>query len=292
MHQYKWLALVEKQLTAHFRKDISISKVNTIGGGDINEAYCLQTNISPLFIKINKANTYPQMFEKEALGLALLGESKVIEVPQLIQFASDDTTAFLILEYIDSAQQKTNFWDDFGTKLAKLHQQSNSYFGLDHDNYIGSLHQSNTQHKKWTDFFIEERLETQVKLARDSGKIGHDIIHQIENFYSRLDDIFPVEPPSLLHGDLWNGNYMVGQDGLALLIDPAVYYGHREMDLGMSLLFGGFDQRFYEAYHRQYPLEKGWKQRLEYCNLYPLLVHVNLFGGAYVGSVKSILKQF
>jgi len=131
-----------------------------------------------------------------------------------------------------------------------------------------------------------------VKMARDHGNAGSDTVRAFDRFYRKLDEIFPVEAPSLIHGDLWNGNYMVNENGEAVIIDPAVYYGHREMDLGMSKLFGGFSAGFYEAYNQQYPLEKDWKERLDYCNLYPLMVHVNLFGGGYLNSVKSILRNF
>ena len=122
--------------------------------------------------------------------------------------------------------------------------------------------------------------------------MGRETVLSFERFYKKLDEIFPVEPPALIHGDLWVGNFMVGELGEAILIDPAIYFGHREMDLAMSQLFGGFDRQFYESYHKYFPLEKDWQKRIDYCNLYPLMVHVNLFGGGYTGSVKSILQRF
>ncbi|RLD39817.1 MAG: ketosamine-3-kinase, partial [Bacteroidetes bacterium] len=200
--------------------------------------------------------------------------------------------SFLILNFIQSAEMQDEFWDDFGQKLASLHRHSQKNFGLDHDNYIGSLSQSNKFHKSWADFFREERLEAQVKLARDNGRMGREMVNTFSRFYAKLDELFPKEPPALLHGDLWSGNFMVNQNGLAVIIDPAVYYGHREMDLAMSQLFGGFDASFYDAYQRNFPLENGWQQRLDYYNLYPLMVHVNLFGGSYLESVKRILVRF
>ena len=116
--------------------------------------------------------------------------------------------------------------------------------------------------------------------------------NKFNSLFGLLPSIFPQEPPALLHGDLWNGNYMISGDGKPAIIDPAVYYGHREMDLGMTMLFGGFDTRFYNSYNATYPMEQGWELRLDICNLYPLLVHVNLFGGGYINQVKSILDKF
>ncbi len=154
------------------------------------------------------------------------------------------------------------------------------------------LYQSNKKHDNWIDFFRTERLEKQVKLARDHNRMGKTVVQSFENFYRALPEIFPIEPPAFIHGDLWGGNFMTDENGAPVIIDPAVYYGHREMDLGMSQLFGGFDHAFYEAYHHHFPLEKGWQERVDYCNLYPLMVHLNLFGGGYLNSVQSILRKF
>ena len=165
-------------------------------------------------------------------------------------------------------------------------------FGLDHDNYIGSLPQSNHQHTSWVEFFIEERLEKQIALAKNSGALNNSTIQQFNNLFKRLKEIIPEEKPSLLHGDLWNGNYMLAADGCACLIDAAVYYDHREMDLAMTRLFGGFPEEFYESYHETFPLSSGFEERVDIHNLYPLLVHVNLFGGSYISQVKSVLSRF
>jgi len=151
---------------------------------------------------------------------------------------------------------------------------------------------NNHKHNSWTDFFREERLEKQVRLARNNDIIDKRVVSAFDNFYAKLDNVFPKEPPALLHGDLWAGNFMVNEVGAPVVIDPAVYYGNREMDLGMTTLFGGFDRQFYISYNNYFPLENGWEKRLDYCNLYPLMVHVNLFGGSYVSSVLSILKKF
>ena len=232
------------------------------------------------------------MFEKETAGLRILASANAVGVPEVVSWGQKDDTAFLILQFIESTSKRPDFWERFAEELAILHHNKADYFGLDHNNYIGSLQQSNRKCDNWPDFFREERLERQVKVARDDGKIETDIVRAFNRFYVKLPELFPDEPPALVHGDLWSGNFMVSEEGKPVIIDPAVYYGHREMDLGMSQLFGGFPPQFYEAYHRFYPLEKGWQQRMDYCNLYPLMVHVNLFGGGYAESVQTILRKF
>lgn len=283
---------ISQSLTSQFHKQVRIEKIQAVGGGDINQAFVLQTNHGKYFIKMNTASRYPFMFEKEAKGLSILKNSGEVVVPGVITPGEYDDHAYLIMEYVETKEGIENFWEDFGRSLARLHQHQAEKFGLDHDNYIGSLHQSNTNHNTWPGFFIEERLEKQVKMARDRREISPGTVHAFERLYKRLDEIFPEEAPALLHGDLWSGNFMTGNQGKACLIDPAVYYGHREMDLGMSKLFGGFDPEFYRYYHQEYPLEKDWEKRTDICNLYPLMVHVNLFGGSYVYSVEKILKRF
>jgi fructosamine-3-kinase len=286
-----WKTGVEKLLSDLYDKEVKIISERFVGGGSINDTKAVKTSAGNFFVKINSASRYPSMFEKEAKGLVILKKTQEVNVPAVIGYGNQNDDAFLVLNLIESAKQKKNFWKDFGSKLAALHKHSNSYFGLDHGNYIGSLPQQNCKHDNWEDFFREERLEPQIAMAYNSGSIDRTIVKMFNRFFVKLENIFPHEQPALLHGDLWGGNYMVDENGEAVIIDPAVYYGHREMDLAMSQLFGGFDKMFYESYNEKYPLEPGWKERLDYCNLYPLLVHVNLFGGGYAASVKSILKK-
>ncbi len=287
-----WKTTVEELLSQKFGKIVNILSTSPVGGGSINDAYRIVTSIGEFFVKKNSASRYPGMFEKEASGLELLANTNEIDMPKVVAFGSKSDESFLILNFIQSAEMQDEFWEDFGHRLANLHKHSHDSFGLNHDNYIGSLTQFNRFHKSWADFFREERLEAQVKLARDQGRMGRETVNSFSRFYAKIDELFPKEPPALLHGDLWSGNFMVNQNGLAVIIDPAVNYGHREMDLAMSQLFGGFDASFYEAYQRNFPLENGWQQRLDYYNLYPLMVHVNLFGGSYLESVKRILVRF
>lgn len=273
-------------------KPVDIHSSSGVGGGSINLCYRLETSEGLFFVKVNDAHRYPQMFEKEARGLGALAATGEIPVPEVIGFGENEKDAFLLLKFINSAARMEDFWDDFGHRLAALHKHSQPVFGFAHDNYIGSLFQSNREHKKWEDFFIEERLQPLKRMAFDHGEMDKQDMKAFDVFGKRLSEIFPQEPPALIHGDLWSGNYMVNESGKAVIIDPAVYYGHREMDLGMSQLFGGFYPRFYEAYHEAYSLQPGWRERLDYCNLYPLLVHVNLFGRSYLGQIRSILRKF
>jgi len=274
-------------LTFKQQKEVRIFASQPVSGGDINSAVRLETSIGNFFVKWNQADRFPEMFEKEAKGLELLQSAGQLRIPEVKFSDIAEEYSFLVLEYLEEVSNVTNSWPNFGTGLAKLHKTTTNYFGLDHDNYIGSLSQSNTKKDNWIDFFIEERLSFQLKLARDSHVVDNTVLSAFERLFKRLNEIVPDESPALLHGDLWSGNFMFGSKGEACLIDPAVYYGHREMDIAMTKLFGGFDSSFYEAYNQEYPLE-----RLYICNLYPLLVHVNLFGGAYISQVATILKRF
>ena len=280
-------------LSRHFSdKDIIIRDVSGVSGGSINSAYRFATSRGNFFVKTNHASRYPEMFQKEAKGLALLRNAGALKVPEVLLADTAGEEAFLLLEYIDGANEKKDFWEDFGKRLAQLHQHHAEQFGLDHDNYMGSLWQHNDQHADWVTFFIEERLQRQVVLARDNGHMGRSDVAAFERLYVRLPEIFPPAIPSLLHGDLWSGNFMTGSDGSACLIDPAVYYGHPEIDIAMSTLFGGFGSRFYESYYSHNPLPGNYHGRLPIYNLYPLLVHVNLFGGSYLSSVQQTLRRF
>lgn len=255
-----------------------------VGGGSINSCSRVVTDGGIYFLKENSAERFPGMFEAEAKGLALLRNTNTFCVPGIILQESGR----LFLEWLEKDKGS---WRDAGKKLAQLHKNTSTTFGLDHDNYIGSLPQSNKQHTTWTEFFAAERMLPQLKLARDQKKIDAALVAKGENFCRALDEIFPAEPPALLHGDLWSGNFFFSSQGPSIF-DPAVYYGHREMDLAMAKLFGGFDEEFYKGYEEEFPLEKNWEARVDLCNLYPLLVHVNLFGGGYAGEVKNILAKF
>lgn len=269
-----------------------ISSIHTVGGGSINDAYQLKTNKGNYFLKVNDANAYPNMFEREQGGLQLLSQPKVIRVPEVIQTGVIGKSSFLLMEFIEEGRKGADFWETFANQLADLHRNSNDYFGLDQNNYMGSLPQDNSQSKSWGEFFVTRRIEPTVKMSRDLNRLSEEMVRKFDRFYATLEDFFPKEKPSLIHGDLWSGNYMADKEGNPVIYDPAVYYGHREMDIAMTQLFGGCSAEFYEHYNEVFPMEKGWEERMDVANLYPLLVHVVLFGGGYARQVESILRRF
>ncbi len=283
---------VEQLLKGKSGSLVQIVETRSIGGGCINEAYSLKTTVGNYFVKYNSAAACPGMFEKEALGLKLLADTKTIAISEVIGYGEIGKLAYLLLQHIESGIPEHNFWSNFGRKLADLHRNTSEYFGLDHDNYIGSLAQSNKKHTDFYSFFIEQRIEPQLKEARNKGAFSLSDTRFFDSLFKSLHNIIPSEKPALVHGDLWSGNFMVNKYGSACLIDPAVYYGHRETDIAMTQLFGGFQPEFYHAYNQAWPMEKDWQKRMDIFNLYPLLVHVNLFGGGYAGQVLRIIRQF
>ncbi len=273
-------------------RPVNIERMMPVYGGDINQSFHLKTSIGDLFVKINDADIYPGMFEKEARGLATIRLTGEIRVPEIIGTGYSGSTAFLVLEYIREGRKGPAFWEHFGRQLAAMHRHTWRQYGLDYDNYIGSLLQINRPDSSWVNFFIQNRLRYQLNLAANRGLADTALIKRFERLFDKLHDLFPVEFPHLLHGDLWSGNFLVDHTGEPVLIDPAIYYGHREMDLAMTRLFGGFDRRFYEAYDEAFPLQPGWEERLPVYQLYPLLVHLNLFGPSYLSSIRSVLDRY
>ncbi|SMD36414.1 Fructosamine-3-kinase [Reichenbachiella faecimaris] len=272
-----------------FQTETDANTIKPIGGGCIHQAGVFQHNHQNYFIKWN--SNASEMFEAETKGLVLLKNTNSIDVPEVIGQGAVGNIDYLCLEYIESRQTSPDFWESFGQGLAELHKHTANSFGLGHDNFIGSLRQINKKHLDWTDFFINERLIPQLKMARDKGFIDDQVNAKFDLLFKKLPHLIPNERPSLLHGDLWSGNFLVGDQGQPVIFDPAAYYGHREAEIAFTGLFGGFDDRFYENYETAYPLQPGYKERVGIFNLYPLLVHVNLFGLAYLSQVKQILAK-
>lgn len=271
---------------------LSVRHYRPVHGGDINHCYCLQADTGSYFLKVNDRNRYPAMFEKEARGLDALRNNSSLLIPRVIKCGVVTSHQYLLLEWMEPGGSSADSWKRFGAALASMHLQRKDYFGWEEDNYIGSLRQLNTSHTRWSSFYAECRIIPLVKKLFDTHAFDKTDLQSATALSQKWDDLFPGEPPSLLHGDLWSGNFMMTKNGEASLFDPAVYYGHREMDIGMTQLFGGFNQVFYESYQQVYSLETGWQQRLQLTQLYPLLVHAILFGGHYIGSCREIIRRF
>jgi len=234
--QFKAIA---QTISDSIHEDFQITKSTPISGGDINEVFQLETSLGIKCIKINTESNLPQLFETELKGLQELAASNTLNVVQPILCGATNNNSFLLLDFIETGTPGDNFWTDFGIQLAKMHQQSSTHFGAQHDNYIGSLKQLNEQREYWHEFYYECRLAPLISMAIQLNLLESVDLEHFENFRLKLPELFPEEVPALLHGDLWNGNYMVNTVGEPVLIDPAVYYGHREMDLAMTKLFGG-----------------------------------------------------
>jgi len=271
---------------------LQVQRFEQIHGGDINNAFCLHTSNGNFFLKVNQAGLYPDMFLKEAAGLSEIKKTRTVSTPAVIKTGIAGEQQYLLLEWIGKGQPDEQFWENFGHELALLHHQPQEYCGWHTDNYIGRLKQSNKRHGTWDEFYTECRIMPLVEILFNKQLFNRADIKDAGHFCNQLDTLFPVEHPALLHGDLWSGNYSVSAGGQPVIFDPAVYYGHREMDLGMTQLFGGFDPRFYEAYQEVYPLEPGWEKRLKLTEAYPLLVHAVLFGGFYTGRAREVLRYF
>ncbi|MGB0524206.1 MAG: fructosamine kinase family protein [Flammeovirgaceae bacterium] len=268
-------------------QEVNIQFLHMVTGGCINQTVHLQSNKGHFFLKWNELNSLHN-FQQEAKGLDLLRANTDLTVPEVLGYDQLENKAYLLLSYIDSYPTKPNYWEHFGQSLAQLHKQSHDYFGLDFDNYIGSLPQKNAQESDWLSFFIENRLRVQFGLAYYNGLIDQHYLKKLDQLAAKLDGFFPEEAPALLHGDLWSGNALVDHDGTPALVDPAVYYGHREMELAFTKLFGGFPETFYAAYHEAYPIAPGFEQRKAIYNCYPLMVHVNLFGKSYLSGIDRV----
>ncbi len=268
-----------------------LKSASLIAAGNHNQGVRLETNEGIFFLKLNFDHER-NILSKESEGLKKLRKSTFLKVPQTFGHGRIEDYNYLLSEFIPTSRQQLDYWEDLGLGLAHLHLNHSREFGLESDNYIASLPQKNHPTDNWLDFFIEQRLEPMLGAAYFDRLIPLDFLKKFQAIYPRLDSLFPKEKPSLLHGDLWSGNVICDHQGKPCLIDPAIYYGHREMDLAFSRLFGGFDSRFYEAYESVTPLEPGFESRIGVYNLYPLLVHLNLFGPAYLPGIEKIVKRF
>lgn len=280
-------------------RGISIVGTRSIGGGCTHVAEIVTAaDGRNYFVKSNLRAE--DMFVQEAFSLAALKRVGVIRVPQVIAVGMlDDVDAALVLEAIEEGEPAANFWYEFGSSFAHFHQQGSLPIedytpGWPTANYIGWARQFNDSTEGWAEFFATKRIGFQLGRAQCERQGTVELFELADRLIGRLPELLDAErePLVLLHGDLWNGNYLVDNSGKPVLIDPASYYGHREADLAMPLLFGGFPPSFFEGYQECWPLQDGWRDRVEIYKLYHLLNHLVLFGSSYLEGCLAILRRF
>jgi fructosamine-3-kinase len=275
----------------------NLRTTQSVGGGSINESFAATLEDGrEVFIKTH-TSAHPDMYPCEARGLDWMRQARALRIPEVLA-VSDPTGKgphFIAMEMLHAAKRQADFDEQLGRGLAQMHSQGPSQLGLEYTNFIATLSQDNRapQDGKWSTFYGEQRL---LPLARKAEKQRHfrsETMGQFARLLKKLDNIAgPEEPPARLHGDLWGGNLHCDENGAPCLIDPAVYGGHREIDLAMMRMFGGFSERCFDAYNEAYPLAPGYRERIPLYQLYPLLVHVVLFGGSYVSSAQSALGRY
>lgn len=279
---------IEKELNS------KIISSRSVGGGCINDAETIFTNNGRSFFLKKNFSTPDDMFFKEANGLKELKKANAIRVPEVILVDKN----FILLEQINSGKKSKSFNEDFGRSFAKLHKFSAEHFGFYEDNYIGSTPQKNIpsedEKNNWIKFYFNKRILFQYKVLESNGYADSAIKKRIALLENKIEKILAGSEniPSLLHGDLWSGNYMIDENGNACLIDPAIYYGNREADLAMTKLFGGFSSTFYNSYQETFPLPDGYGYRENIYKLYHIMNHLNLFGGGYYHQTISLMDYY
>lgn len=274
------------------RLESEILSCKPVSGGDISSAYFIKTKSKNYFLKINTNAFANIMFACEKVGLEAIAKTNTLATPKVYLQENYKQYAYIIMEHIEATTPTNTDFEKLGIQLAKLHQTKGKEFGFSQNNFIGSLHQSNSFHNNWLNFYIGERLTPQLNLALSKKLLNKKEVPNNTQMHCAIDRFFNNITPSLLHGDLWSGNYIISSTGKPYLIDPACYYGHSEVDIAMSKLFGGFNSNFYNAYYKIIPKDDNTNTRIDLYQLYYLLVHLNLFGNSYYSSVKRILSKY
>jgi fructosamine-3-kinase len=265
---------------------VSVKHAERVSGGDINDAYALTCSTGEMLFVKTKANAPATMYPREAEGLSFLRQASALRVPE-VRFVSEE---LLVLEWIDARGKSAKFDEDLGRGLARLHRFGAPSYGLDKPNFVGSIPQDNTPESTWCEFYRVRRLEPLI--ARAGSTLSASVRRDFDTLFARLPELVVEEPPARLHGDLWTGNVHSDESGTPVLIDPAVYGGSREIDLAMLMLFGAPSNRLFAAYEEVFPLADGWRERTALYQIYPLLVHVCLFGASYVSQLTRALKKY
>lgn len=280
---------LEQQIERASGRRFQIHHQRSVGGGCINSAFRVTDQQQSYFIKTNNAR-FAFMFEAEAEALREMAASRTVRVPEPVCFGEYDGQCYLVLEYLElggSADMAA-----FGRQFAAMHAVVRNRFGWHIDNTIGSTPQPNTPSDDWIEFWREQRLGFQLRTAANNG-YGGELQRLGERLLADMPVLFANHHPqaSMLHGDLWSGNYGALRDGSPVIFDPAFYFGDREADLAMTSLFGGFGGRFYAAYNEAWPLDDGYELRRTFYNIYHIINHLNLFGGGYRGQAIGMMEQ-
>lgn len=259
-----------------------------LSGGDINNTLLLTTETGQQFCIKQPPHAPPDFFACEAEGLAAIENTQTLRTPRVMAVEKH----FIVLEYLPSGRRHKMYWQQLGEQLAAMHLSPCSRFGFHQDNYCGRLKQINHLAEDGHQFFREHRLHYQAGMALASGLLSQADVDAIAKLGERLPELIPKQKSALLHGDLWAGNIHGDGRGNPVVIDPAVYWGWPEADLAMTLLFGGFNEGFYQSYEAVRPLDSGWRERSEIYNIYHLLNHANHFGGGYARQAMAIVKRY
>ena len=285
------LQFIENVLGQCFGPQVDILDFQFVHAGTHSLAARISTDEGTHFLKWSE-DLSVNRFESEAKGLDILRRTKTVDIAEVQGMGSLPEGHYLLLNYVQEANAKPLYWQHLGHQLAEMHGFSYKLHGLGHDNFIGQLPQYNEPMADGISFFIEKRLKIQAGLALYEERMSHQIYEKFLRFFDKLPSLIPNEKPALLHGDLWQGNVIVNAKGMPCLIDPAVVYNLREAELAFSRLFGVFGKEFYTAYQEVFPLEAGFEERKDIYNLYPLLVHLNLFGKSYLSAIEKTLDRF
>jgi fructosamine-3-kinase len=280
---------IAQAISHHTGQKFVIANTKPISGGCINQGYQVNSLDKTYFVKLNDASQV-EMFAAEALGLQQIKATQTITVPQPICWGTADNSSYIVLQWLDLGTSSNSSWTMLGQQLAAMHRAvTNHGFGWSRNNTIGSTPQINSWMDNWADFFAEQRIGYQLKLAQRRGGSFPETNRVVDGVREQLADWQPQA--SLLHGDLWSGNAAISRDGAPIIFDPATYYGDRETDLAMTELFGGFPPAFYQGYNEAWSLDRGYSNRKSIYNLYHVLNHFNLFGGGYANQAKTIIQK-